>query len=860
MFRVRRRPLHALLLCLAGAAGSFPCLAQQADAPIRFSAKDSLIISFRDGNDVGNLYNYAKIAYKEAELYAFRIDMLFDQEELRASGLQSDSGAVGRPSFTQGEETFEGAEIAFNAATERGRVTGARTTLDEGFIRADVVKVGEDSTLYIAEGAYTTCECLDDPSYSLRSDKMKVVNQEWIYTGPIRLYLFNIPTPLWLPFGFVPAQEGRRSGPLPPRYGEDERGFYLRNWGWYQAINDYMDAQLEFGLWTRGSFQVTPQFRYAKRYRYSGQIVVDYLQNRNGEKGDPDFSEFGTGRLRWTHNQELSPTARLRANIDLSSSSYLRTSSEQYDDRVRQTVQSSAGFSKTWRNAGRNLSLNLSHQQNLDNGSVRVVLPSLTFRQNTRKPFARAQGGGRDRWYERITYDYSLNADNRYNFVPNESTDIAWYEALVSPSKYREATGGSEPFAFKAAHRMNIGAGLPALSRTLPIHIVPNIRYTEDWFIQTERRRLDDEGRLAVEKTPDFLALRQFSTGVSANTTFYGIFPFRIGPLDGLRHTVRPSTSFSYQPDFYADAWGYTASYTDANGANQRYALVPGVQRSGQKSMRFSVDNVFETRYVSADSAGAEQRKVVQLLNMGLATGYNFAADSMKLGDLRMNARTRIARNLSLNAGATFSPYALNAERTRVVSQSLFSERPWFPLRTTSFRASLNTSFQSKQTGPARPFNQLRSRNLPAGANIPGGGLPIGNGAFGSPYSGAADSYADFAIPWSLRLDFSYNYAKPLGESRRTAAVNANVDFNLTPNWKVQGRSGYDFEAKKLIYTSLSVFRDFDCWEMAINWVPFGPYQSYSFDLHVKSGQLRDLLRLRQPRSDVRGRFGRLRN
>ena len=173
-----RRPFLAALLFLAGTALPIPCLAQNTDAPIRFSAKDSLVISFNEENDIGKLYNYAEIAYKEAELYAFRIDILFDQDELHASGLQSDTSAVGRPSFTQGSESFEGDRISFNAATERGRVTGARTTLDEGFIRADVVKVGEDSTLHVAEGVYTTCECLDDPSYSLRSDKMKIVDQE----------------------------------------------------------------------------------------------------------------------------------------------------------------------------------------------------------------------------------------------------------------------------------------------------------------------------------------------------------------------------------------------------------------------------------------------------------------------------------------------------------------------------------------------------------------------------------------------------------------------------------------------------------------------------------------------------------
>lgn len=847
-----------------------PPTGPQLDEPVEFTAADSLVIEFRKDGDVGTLFGQSRVTYGEAELQAYRIDILFETDELRAQGLPSDTGMVGRPQFGQGQEAFTGTELAFNLQTERGRVVGARTNIQEGFIQAGVVKVDQDSTIYIAEGAYTTCECVEDPSYTLRSDKMKIVDKEWIYTGPIQLFLFNIPTPLWLPFGFLPAREGRRSGPLPPRYGEDDRGFYLSNWGWYQAINDYMDAQVQFGLWTLGSWQVNPQFRYARRYRYRGQVGVDYVRNRSGERGDPDYSEFGTARIRWNHNQELSPTSRFNADVDLSSSSYLRTTSEQYNDRVRQTIGSSIGYSKNWRRQRRSLSLDVSHRQNLANRQVDATLPSLRFSQGSRKPFAREQVVGDERWYERITYDYSGSLNNRYSFNPiaedSAAADIAWYEAMFSPSKYRRATGDDEPFDFKASHRVSSSASftvnrIPVIDKLVRFYVSPNLNYTEDWFIQTEHRRLDEDSTAVRESVPDFLALRQFSTGISANTTFYGIFPVRVGPFNGLRHTVRPSLSFNYRPDFYDDFWGYTDTYRDRNGDLVRYPLVEGVQRSRQQSMSFSVSNVFETKRVATDTTGESQSRPLQLLNLDLSSSYNFAADSMKLSDISMRARTRIADQLSLNVSSTFSPYALNDAGSREINRFLFQNNPLKFARLSRLSVSVNTSFQSEQQGPGRPFATPSARATASPAEF-AGDAPFQTGdPFRSPYYNTSVGYADFAIPWSLNLDLSYNYRYVLGSGTRparpdhTATLNTSFDFNLTPNWKVQGRSGYDFKQGDIVYTSFAILRDFDCWEMAINWIPFGDYQSYSFDLHVKSGHLRDILRLRQPRSDVKGRF-----
>lgn len=859
--------------------------------PVHFSSSDSLAIVFSDTTgDIGTLFGNASVTYGDARLAAHRVDLLFDLNELRASGLPSDTGLVGRPQFNQSGESFAGNELAFNLRTERGRVIGARTNIEDGFIKAGVVKMTEDSTIYIAHGAYTTCECEDDPSYTLRSRRMKIVDQEWIYTGPIQLYLFNIPTPLWLPFGFLPAQEGRRSGPLPPRYGEDERGFYLRGWGWYQALSDYTDFQIEFGLWTLGSWQAAPRFRYARRYAYFGELALDYGRSRSGERDDPDFQKFSTTSIRWSHRQEINPTSSFNANVNLSSRNYLRTVSELYDDRVRQTIQSSVRYSKSWRESGRNLSVDLNHRQQLATGDVSATLPSLRFSQSQRKPFQRGTRvtGSNERWYERLTYNYSGSLDNRYSFAPlapsqlvgrpdsAEVADITWLNAMFSPDRYRQATGNDAPFEFSVSHRVSSSANftinrIPIINRALRLNVSPTLNYTEDWFPRTERRVFDEESS-TVERNSvsDWLALRQFSTGISSNTTFYGIFPIRIGPFEGLRHTVRPSLGFSYRPDFFDPFWGYTETYIQ-NGREVRYPIVTGVQSGQQKALNFSVGNVFETKRVRADTTGDTSRtqQVLQLLNLDFNSSYNFAADSFKMAPIRLTARSRLFDQVDIRASSTLSPYALNEGRSREINRFLFQRSPFSLARLTQLNVSLNTRFQSRQRGSDRPIGTSRSSVLgntldpTLGESFDPTLSPMDAAAYPSSFDPTMN-YADFAIPWSLTVSLTYNYSRNFQtiqgirqlEDTFNAILNTSFDFNLTPNWKVQGRSGYDFKQDELVFTSVSIFRDFECWEMGISWVPFGPYQSYSFDLHVKSGHLRDILRLRQPRSDVGGRFG----
>ncbi len=825
--------------------------------PIQFSAQDSLVIQFKDDDEVGTLTGDAKVVFRDGSLSSYQIDLFFSRNELQATGPANGDGEQGRPALKQGEEVVKGRQLTYNLDTGRGRLVGAQSAVKDGYVYGAVSKQAADSVIYIQDAMYTTCNHAGDPHYHIRASKMKVVGGKWIYTGPLHVRIFNVPLPLWLPFGFLPAQEGRRSGPLPPNYGEDERGFYLRDFGWYQAINDYMDAQVRVGIWTSGSFQVAPTLRYNRRYHYNGQVSVDWLRERRGKSLDPDFTRRTTWSLRLNHNQTLNPTDNLTASVDFSTSSYLRTVSRQYNDNVRQTIGSNVNYSKRWTASGRSMTLFASQRQQLgDGGQVTLALPQLTFRQQTRNPFKRKVRGSTEKWYEKINYGYNFNLNNNFSFTPDTtlagSEGIEWYDALFSADQFEAATGldAAERFNFKATHRLPIGAtfSFPKFK----LNLTPNLQYTEDWYLRTERRALDDStGQVVTSYESGFTPIRQFSTGISANTEFYGLFPLKVGHIDGFRHVVRPSLSFSFSPDYSGGIFNYFRRYTNAEGEEVEYAIVRSLSSGKQQNIGLRLGNVFQGRLVNVDSTGNARKTIAQLLTLDLSSSYNAARDSLRWSPVSLSARTSLRNNqVSLNLTSQFSPYALSEEgRTLGTSQ-------WHaagsPLRLTSLRVTATTRFSSNNRGgQQRPFAGSGSKY--------GQGYREEDGSFVDPFNTDVNNtpvgYADFAIPWSLSLDLTYSLSKPALVTTRRAILNTGFDFNLTPNLKIQGRSGYDFIEHEVVTTNISILRDFHDWQMSLNWAPFGQFQSFQFDLHLKTGPLRDILRLRSPKSDIRNRF-----
>ena len=838
----------------------------RADQPVYYTARDSLRITFAgdstdtEERDRATLYGNVEARYGDATLSAGQLEILFDTQELRARSFESDSGSVGLPTFASGEERFTGRTLAYSLQTRRGRVTGARTAIEDGYLLGGIVKQATPDIVYAADAAYTTCS-LDHPHYSLVAGRMKVVDAEHVYTGPVQLYLLGIPTPLLMPFGLFPTAEGRRSGPLPITYGEDRSafGFFLDNVGWYWAASDYFDllARAKFG--TRGSYRLGGRVNYVRRYRYDGALDVSYQYLRNGEPLDlsPPFTETSSVAVRWDHSQEFSPTMRLSGNVNLTSQAQQRTSNR-IDEQVSQTTTSHVNFSKNWPRQGRSLTANLSATQQLRLGAIDLTLPTVSFRQQALVPFKReARAGRQERWYEKIRIGpYSTTLTNSYSFTPlpdsvltdSAFADVSWVEGLFDYSAYRGATGEEVRFRSQAQHQLPLSASfsvnrLPLVGTPFRLNWSPSLQLSSDWYPRTQRRSLDTTGATVTRQEAGFTAIQRARLGVSANTEFYGTFPLSLGRLNGLRHIVRPQASFSYEPDYSAAPFSY---YRTVENGDALYPIGPGLPaRPGRiQQLSFGLGNVFQSRLVESDSTGETQRRTIQLFTLGLRSSYNFVADERPLGDIALDLTSQYDP-FRLRADVAFSPYALDTLGA-LTPRSYFTETGRL-LRTTRVTLSLGASFRGGRSDAADPT----TRNA-----LPG--TPLGYDPLRPLYSYVPAGFTDFSSPWSFSVDLTYGYTPIFnGPSQKRAVLSVpSFDFALTPSWKINGSTGLDLTTRQLATTRLSVLRDLHCWEMWFNWIPFGDFRSFSFSLYVKSGHLRDLLRLDVPRSDVQTPVG----
>ena len=344
----------------------------------------------------------------------------------------------------------------------------------------------------------------------------------------------------------------------------------------------------------------------------------------------------------------------------------------------------------------------------------------------------------------------------------------------------------------------------------------------------------------------------------------FGTFPVSVGSFEGLRHRMRPSLNFQYSPNFNAPFWGQTRVLRDSlgnpvrreDGSRVRYDIVNGNRVGGsneQRTLSFNLSNDLETKRVTVDSTGEESSRSIRLLTFGANTSYNFVADEFKLGDIQADASTRYEQ-FNFRTNFSFSPYQFERDTTgtaRLVDRYLATASPWSPLRLTRFSFSMSGSFEGEETPGRRGGSAGGASQQGRGIGQTGSSPPSGR-----PGHRHRQGYVNYRIPWSLSFSFNYNLRKPFDRiESRSASLNGQVRFSITPKWKIDVRSGYDFVQKELVTTRVDVYRDLGCWEMAFTWVPFGRNQSYGFNLHVKSGRLAQLLRLNIPRSGE-GRLG----
>jgi|CZKP01.1.fsa_nt_gi lipopolysaccharide assembly outer membrane protein LptD (OstA) len=785
------------------------------DTVIYSSASDSLI--FYVDKKKMDLYGDGELQYRETNLKSAKIFVDFETNNIDAAGVPSDSFPgkfKGTPVLVDKGETYDGITMKFNFKTSRGFISKVGSKLEGAIYTGEKIKRMDRETYFIEDGIYTTCD-ETPPHYYFYAHEMKVIQKQQIVARWVWLYFGGVPFPIPIPFAVFPIESGRRSGIIIPAFGDDVNyGYYFSKFGYFWAINDYMDVNMYSTYFTRGSYDLDSRFRYAKRYNFSGNIQADYIYRKNGVSTDPAYSTSANWNLTINHNQTIDPTLRLDANLQYSSSNYAAQNVTNLNQVLQSTIYSNATLFKNWEESGNSLSLSYSRSQDLQSGNINEILPNLTFSLGQKYPFRSKDVTNDQKWYELLGYSYSGQFENTRNKSNGDLSIRGGFNHQLSTS-----------FSPKIGY----------------FNFTPNFSYNEKWYNKYTVEEMikspfTGNDTLNIRDGYKLNSVRTFNMGISAQTKFYGIFNPDILGVASVRHTVNPSISYNYSPDFSKPGWGYYSSYVDTNGIVQRYdkyqrEIFGGVSSGEQQNLSFSLTNIFEMKTKVDPTDTTSKEKKIQLLNLNANMSYNFAADSLRFSDLSLSYRTQVGELLNISGSSTFTPYDYSGSIDKINKYLVNEGKGLFRMTNLSFSISTTLSgekLKSKETDVKkpedRPINELEN---------------IDRQNYQGIYS---QKEADFSIPWNLSLGYNYSLSTPTPLSTyKYSNLNGSIDFNLTPNWKFSVAGSYDFQSKQFAAPQIKITRDLHCWIMNFTWNPIGPYRGYNLEIKVKAPQLQDL-------------------
>jgi len=827
------------------------------DAPIKYEARDSIIYDLISQKVY--LYGAASMTQKDLRLDAGFIILDQVTKTLVAFPATDTLGnKIERPVFKDGEQQFSSDEIAYNFETKRGRVSHLVTQQGEGYLVGDKVKKEENNDLYAYNAYYTTCD-LEHPHFKITSKKVKVIPNHLIVTGPANLVIADIPTPLVLPFGIFPINKDRQSGILLPTYGESSNlGFYFRDGGFYLGFSDYMDLALRGDIYTKGSWRLSAASTYAKRYRFRGNVNLQYASNKFGDPLEVSYKRSKDFRINWNHSQDPKswPNSGFGAKVTFGTSTFDQNSYHPNQNYLTNSYNSSVSYSHRFANTPFHLSTALNHEMNTSTRIQVLTLPNISFSMDRVNPFKRKKQIGSARWYEAIYITYVSN----YKNIIRAPDSLFFSKNITDYMKY----GASHNTTVSSSHKI-----------LKYLNLTPSVTIAQKWYLDEIYRfwdtstpiidsTLNIEGDiLAIDTTygqvrevqkRGFNAPTDLTASLAFNTSLFGVLNFKTPRIKAFRHVLRPSVSLNWTPD-YTNFWGHyyyrvqSAALQDpadyAWYSPYEKGIFGGPPRGNVFGLSYSLGNNFELkRKVKNDTS--EVFQIIKLLDaLNLSSGYNFIADSFKMTRITMTGSTRLLDLINITFSAGMDPYGNNSSGRRIDTYAIKNGQGLFRFDQARFNTSFTLPFAKKKemnnsSDPANSFRSSEDKMTGMMAAImTEDSIPLPNL---SHYRG---DYVDFRIPWSLSIDYALNFTKIYNPALRLLNIiqtlNFRGDISLTPKWKLAINSGYDFKAKALAPTRVNITRDLHCWEMSFNWIPNGRYQSYDFVIRVKSDMLKDL-------------------
>ena len=874
------------------------------ERPAFTTAKDSIITDFSDGKRMIYYYGGATVSYQNMKLTADYIeyDMLTNTVFARGQKDPSTGEMTGLPEMTEGGQTYKMDELRYNFDTQKARITNMITKESEGLLQGKRIKMMPDKSINMRDGVYTVCD-LEHPHYYLKLTMAKVVtkpSQKTVF-GPAYPVIADVPTPLVLPFGFVPKKPSRATGMLMPTFGEEQaRGFYIRDAGMYFVFGDYFDLSLTGDYYTLGSWAVDLNSRYKVNYKFNGTLALTFSNDQSGEKGSTDFVQSQNFGFRWSHTQDSKahPGTSFSASVNFSSPSNSRYNARSVTDAQQNQISSSISYSHNW-NGKFNLSVNALHNQNSRDSSYSFTLPNVTFSVTRFYPFKQKNRVGKEKFYEKISFGYSTSLQNRINFKLRDMQDFVMNEdgthSMITDAKgnlIREKAFG-DSLGVKAMERLtngmshNFQIGLPNFTLLKYINVTPSINYGMNWMFSKGSQYLepevDSDGNPVIVTDKDgndiiaqkvisdpgtafngFGATHTYSGSMSLSTRIYGMFNFgKHRKVQAIRHVITPSVSLSFSPEKGTafNGWRTLEPYYDKRGsyhAESWYNIYsisghhnsvspPGRGKSG--TMSISIGNNLEAKVRDLrDTTGTGSKKVKLLDQLSINTSDNFLADSLRMQNIGISASTNLLNLFNISGNMNFDPYAIN-ERGQKINKFNIA-KTGVPARLTN--ASLSISFSKNGKGAINGNDGSKSGSSDANSYERIYYHPI----TGEYIPGGYVYYMNPNAPWSFNVSYSFNYSKSysyqattkeLVENKRfTQTLNLSGNIKLTPRMSIQATSGFDVMAMNFTTTQISATYDLHCFNIAVSWVPMGQWKSYSFRIAANASALADLLRFKK--------------
>ena len=843
------------------------------DAPVHYVANDSLI--YEGGSGMAYLYGDANVKYEDMDLKSEEIYMCLDSSLVHARGGKDSTGvAFGTPVFVMGKDTYETDSMAFNFKTKKGLISNVYTEQEDGFLTSELSKRNSAGEIFLQHGRYTTC---DDPhpDFYLALSRAKVTPGKKVVFGPAYLVVADVPLPFAIPYGFFPFTKSYSSGLIMPTYGDEtERGFYLRDGGYYFAISDKMDLKVLGEIYTKGSWGLSAASNYKKRYRYSGSFFASYQNTITGEKNMPDYSKQTSFKIQWSHRQDAkaNPFRTLSASVNFATSSYERnnlTSMYNPQSYSQTTRTSSVSMTNTFSSIGLTLSTTMNLSQNMRDSTISMTLPDLNISISRFYPFKRKKMAGKERWYEKISMSYTGQLSNSITTKEDK---------LLHSSLTRDWRNGMQ-------HNIPISGNFTLFNY---LNINPSLNFTDRMYTNKINRSWDEARQQEVTDTIDgFYNIYNWNFSVSASTKLYVFYtPWRKlfgDKIKTIRHVFTPQVSFNYAPDFSSSRYGYYETYqkTDANGnvslveyspySNGLYG-VPGKGKTG--SISVDISNNFEMKIKSdADSTG--EKKISLIDELGASMSYNFASDIRPLSDLSTRLRLKLTKSYTFNLNAVFASYAYELDENGRPHLSN-TKTLWGMGKFGRFQGmSQNISYTLDNNKVSNFFKWLRGEKVDKKnknkrddyddedeedefnrETNEDDDMQRGQRGARKENAGKAetddDGYMKFSIPWSLSFGYgvsmrentggNFNYDKMRYPYKFTQTLNCSGNIRISDGWNISFSSGYDFENKKISMTTASLGRDLHCFNMSCQLV-LAPYTSYNFSFRCNAATLTDALK-----------------